>query len=120
MISISNISLLAAGDLGKMRCGVFPMPLIRPKLVLTTLTLFALLAGQNGAFAATRTWIGLGSDPFWANTGNWSSGIRPAVTDDVVFPSGAAQLATLNNWIGALHSITFGSGGYSISGNALI
>src|SRR5207245_11384941 len=51
---------------------------------------------------------------------NWSGGTRPAAADDVLFPTGTPQLATVNNWIVALHSITFGVGGYSISGNGLV
>src|SRR2546421_469342 len=93
---------------------------MKTKLFFNAFTLLMLFAAQDRACAAVRTWTGGGLDPLWSNTANWSGGIRPAAADDVVFPSGAAQLATLNNWIGALHSITFGVGGYSISGNGLV
>jgi hypothetical protein len=82
--------------------------------------LLTLFTSQNTARAATRTWIGVGADPFWGNTNNWSGSVRPAATDDVVFATSTPQMATVNNWIGALRSITFGVGGYSISGNALV
>jgi autotransporter-associated beta strand protein len=82
------------------------------------LALATLIAAES--HAATRTWTGLGLNPFWDNPGNWAGGIRPAVTDDVAFPPSAPVVATVNNWIGAVNSITFGGGGYSISGNSLI
>src|SRR5437867_4602045 len=89
-------------------------------LFLTAFTLLTLFAAQDRACAATRTWTGGGLDPLWSNTANWSGGIRPAAADDVVFPTGTPQLATVNNWTGTLHSITFGVGGYSMSGNSLV
>ena len=87
---------------------------MKTKLFLTAFTLLTLFAAQDRACAATRTWTGGGLDPLWSNTANWSGGIRPAAADDVVFPTGTPQPATVNNWTGTLHSITFGVGGYSI------
>lgn len=82
--------------------------------------LLALLIAQNPALAATRVWVGLGSDGLWTTAANWSGSTHPAGTDDVVFASSAVQRATVNNLIASLHSITFGGGGFSISGNALV
>src|SRR3954453_6677534 len=69
--------------------------------------------------AATRTWVGLGSDGLWTTAANWSGSTLPAGTDDVIFASSAVQKGTVNNLVTSLHSITFGGGGFSISGNTL-
>src|ERR1051326_5705511 len=70
--------------------------------------------------AATRTWVGLGSDGLWTTPANWSGGTVPAASDDVIFLNSAVQKGTVNNLVTSLHSITFGGGGFSISGNTLV
>src|SRR5436190_2204813 len=90
------------------------------KIPLAASVLLALLCAQNSASAATRVWVGLGSDPLWTTAANWSASTHPAATDDVVFASSAVQKATVNNLVTSLHSITFGGGGFSISGNSLV
>ncbi|HSU53507.1 MAG TPA: hypothetical protein VLT36_05575, partial [Candidatus Dormibacteraeota bacterium] len=77
------------------------------------------MLADTGALAATRTWVGLGSDGLWTTTANWAGSAVPAVADDVVFSSSAVQKGTVNNLVTSLHSITFGGGGFSISGNTL-
>jgi len=84
------------------------------------LSLLTLFTWQYAANAASRTWSGLGANAFWDNTNNWVGHVRPAGTDDVVFASATAQMATVNNWIGGLHSLSFGVGGYSISESSLV
>src|SRR6476619_3500100 len=83
------------------------------------LAFVSVLASVTPVPAATRTWVGLGSDPLWTTAANWSTGF-PTAADDVIFASGAVQKATVNNLVGTLHSVTFGGGGFSISGNSLV
>ena len=45
-----------------------------PKITLAAPILLALLSAQNPASAATRTWVGLGSDGLWTTAANWSGG----------------------------------------------
>ena len=73
---------------------------------------------------ATFTWTGLGADPNWATGANWQGGVAPrgleANVEDLVFPAGPTQLATVNNITnGKFNSITFGGSGYTLSGNPL-
>jgi autotransporter-associated beta strand protein len=71
---------------------------------------------------ATFTWSGAGATPVWSNGLNWVGGIaptgNPAAADDLVFPLGAASFTPQNDLSGAtFNSISFGSGGYTLSGN---
>lgn len=70
---------------------------------------------------ATRTWSGLGADANWATGANWVGNIAPVAGDDLIFPSGAARLANINNLAAGLsiNSLAFTGGGYLITGNAL-
>src|SRR5262249_2778592 len=58
---------------------------------------------------ATRTWTGLGNGN-WMTAANWNGGTQaPSPGDDLVFPSGAGQLANTNDFADgtAFNSITF-------------
>src|SRR5437588_12629909 len=88
--------------------------------VAATLGVCALHITQWPVTAATRTWVGLGGNGFWNTAANWSGSSLPAATNDLIFPSSSPQMGTVNNFLGAAHSITFGVGGYSITGNPLI
>src|ERR1051326_7094651 len=70
--------------------------------------------------AAVRTWSGSGSiDMLWSDTNNWAANIRPVAGDDVLFPAGGLRPVNQNDLLTNLHSVTFGSGGYTILGNGL-
>jgi autotransporter-associated beta strand protein len=73
---------------------------------------------------ATFTWTGLGADPNWSNPANWQGGAaptgNPANVEDLVFPAGPAQRSAVNNISGGIfNSITYGAGGYTLSGSPL-
>ncbi len=76
-----------------------------------------------GAFTyvrSTETWTGLGGNNNWSTAANWDSNVAPPGGDDLVFPSGAAQLANTNDLSGkSFHSITIAGGGYVINGNPI-
>jgi len=63
--------------------------------------------------------VGLGSDGLWTTAANWSGGF-PVGADDVIFSNGAVIKGTVNNLVASLHSVTFGGGGFSVSGNTLV
>src|SRR5438045_1876681 len=89
--------------------------------VLAALMSFAVLASPFAAPAAVlRTWIGAGTDGLWITSANWTNGIRPAASNDVLFANSAPQRSTVNDLLTNLHAITFGGGGFSIVGNPLI
>src|SRR5256885_1315028 len=70
--------------------------------------------------AATRTWSGSAST-LWSNGLNWDTGV-PAAGDDLVFPRGANNAASVNDLAPGLlvHSIAIDANGYHISGNAIV
>jgi autotransporter-associated beta strand protein len=83
-------------------------------------------AGSGGPFvgpyvaAVVKTWTGA-LDGNWNTAGNWSPSGVPAAGDDLVFPTGAANL-TMTNGISAgrsFNSITFTGSGYSVTGNSI-
>jgi autotransporter-associated beta strand protein len=92
---------------------------MKAKLIFCVVASLLVQAGQDRAAAATRTWSGLGADALWSTPGNWVGSLIPAATNDLIFPS-SSKLATVNNYLGAAHSITFGVGGYSISGATMV
>ena len=69
------------------------------------------------AHGALRTWDGGGGNSFWMNAVNWTIDTGPVADDDLLFPSGAAQLANSNNFPAgtAFNSITL-AGGYTLRG----
>src|SRR2546430_8577671 len=91
----------------------------------TVLAAFAsllLLVTQYDLLAATRAWTGGGgiAGAGWNVAANWTNNIRPTNSDDIYFPSSGIQRSTLNNLLGAVHSITFGDDGYSIVGTLVL
>jgi autotransporter-associated beta strand protein len=91
----------------------------RPTLVLLA-GLAALAANAVPAAAATRTWSGAGGNNQWTTATNWQGGVAPVAGDDLVFPVGGAQPASINNYPAgtSFGSITFVAA-YSIGGNAI-
>ena len=74
---------------------------------------------------AVSTWDGGGADNHWTTAANWVGDVAPQPGDDLVFPSGAAQLANVNDFPAgtAIHSIAIGdqtfAPRYQLSGNAI-
>ena len=73
--------------------------------------------GTVSGLAATITWNGAGADSNWSSAANWS-GVLPANGDSLIF-SGATRLTNLNDWLASIGAVTFNTGGFNISGNAL-
>ena len=82
--------------------------------------LLSLFVGPKLSLAADRPWVGLGVNGSWTTLANWSGSVPPAASDDVIFLNSAPIKATGNNLLGSLHSVAFGGGGFSISGNSLV
>ncbi len=82
---------------------------------------FAVLAfgvfAADSSLSATITWNGGGADNNWSTTSNWS-GSTPANGDALIF-SGAARLTNINDQLASVGTVSFGSGGFNISGNPL-
>jgi fibronectin-binding autotransporter adhesin len=85
--------------------------------------LVLMVATFSGAelIAATKTWDGSSSGN-WATGANWSGGTAPNSGDDLVFPTGVAQLLTTNNFSPnrAFQSITMLAPNYLIRGSTVI
>src|SRR2546423_1197126 len=84
------------------------------------IALVAWLLVPTAALAATKTWTGTNSGN-WNDASNWTGGV-PGTGDDLVFPSGAGNVASGNNDLAAgisFQSITFNGDGYVIGGNSL-
>src|SRR4051812_25060522 len=81
--------------------------LVHPRQL--TLFLFALqfLVSGGPLLATTRTWSGASiSDPnpsnrnnFWTTAANWVGNVSPLPGDDLVFPTGSPQTASLNTFM---------------------
>lgn len=81
----------------------------------TALVLLLMLHAQ----AAVKTWDGSSSGN-WGTAANWTGNVAPVNGDDLVFPSGAANLANTNNYTALqVSSIVFTGSGYTLRGNAL-
>jgi autotransporter-associated beta strand protein len=65
------------------------------------LVVAAWLAGPAAAGAATCTWTGLGASNVWSAAANWDNcggdHQTPQAGDDLIFPSGAARAASVND-----------------------
>ncbi|OLB16736.1 MAG: hypothetical protein AUH07_00295 [Gemmatimonadetes bacterium 13_2_20CM_70_9] len=84
------------------------------------LVLLALLTLAPRGAAQTFTWTGA-SNPNWKTNGNWLGGAAPTGNggENLVFPSGAANLTNSNNLKGtSFNSITISGSGYTVGGNA--
>jgi hypothetical protein len=84
---------------------------------LAVVLLVVLAAGS--AQAATRTWTGTASGS-WTNPLNWG-GTVPVAGDDLVFPVGALNKASTNDFPAgtSFASIAIGDTGYALAGNAI-
>lgn len=72
----------------------------------------------SGPSAATRTWTGGGADDNWSTAANWG-GVAPATGDTLLF-TGTARTTNVNDIVDlTVPWVTFNSGGFSLSGNAL-
>ncbi|MFN3409174.1 MAG: beta strand repeat-containing protein [Limisphaerales bacterium] len=69
----------------------------------------------------TRTWTGLGADARWSTPANWAGGVAPNEGDDLVFPSGAAQLNNTNDFFAeaTFNSISLNEANYTLNGNLI-
>src|SRR5438128_8056158 len=76
---------------------------------------------ENRLAPATHTWSGAGINNNWSLDSNWSGGSPGTDQNPVlVFPAGAAQLASINDLNSlAVQSITFSGNDYLISGNPI-
>src|SRR5262245_16517107 len=72
---------------------------------------------------ADATWTGGAgaANPQWSNAANWQGGIRPTgALDNLFFPNVANKTSVNDLAAGAqINSITFSSGGYTLSGNTI-
>ncbi len=66
-------------------------------------------------------WDGGGADENWTTAENWSTDVAPIARDKLIFPAGAAQKNTTNDFVeGTLfESILLTDNGYDIRGNGL-
>src|SRR5438552_1367772 len=93
---------------------------VRRDLMAALLVLLALLTLAPRGAAQTFTWTGA-SNPNWKTNGNWLGGAAPTGNggENLVFPSGAANLTNNNNLKGtSFNSITISGSGYTVGGNA--
>src|SRR6266705_3403479 len=90
---------------------------VRRDLMAALLVLLALLTLAPRGAAQTFTWTGA-SNPNWKTNGNWLGGAAPTGVggENLVFPSGAANLLTSNNLNnGSFNSIIIKGSGYTLS-----
>jgi len=93
---------------------------VRRDRMAALLVLLALLTLAPRGAAQTFTWTGA-SNPNWKTNGNWLGGAAPTGNggENLVFPSGAANLTNNNNLKGtSFNSITISGSGYTVGGNA--
>ncbi|MGA2253622.1 MAG: autotransporter-associated beta strand repeat-containing protein [Thermoguttaceae bacterium] len=71
--------------------------------------------------AINRVWSGQGTTANWNDANNWTGDTAPLSGDNLIFASGAAQPTNTNNLAADTQfgNIVFGSGGYSVNGNAI-
>lgn len=80
----------------------------------------ATVGAASARAATTYTWTGAVNGN-WSNAGNWSGGAVPTAGGNLVFPSGAATLATTNDLIAGTSflSLKITGSGYTLAGNAI-
>src|SRR3989449_6171888 len=86
-------------------------------LAAAVLAVLPLLTLTPRGEAQTFTWTGA-SNPNWKTNGNWLAGVAPTGNggENLVFPSGAANLLTSNNLNnGSFNSIIIKGSGYTLS-----
>src|SRR5207244_2125933 len=82
---------------------------------------FRFLRLEDRLAPAVATWDGGGADNRWMTAANWAGDVAPQPGDDLVFPSGAAQLTNVNDFAAGteMNSLAVHSGGYQISRNLI-
>jgi autotransporter-associated beta strand protein len=99
-------------------------PLVKLSIAkLALITLLTFDCALMPAHGAPKFWDG-SSGGNWSVGANWSDGIAPAAGDDLIFPTGVAQLLTTNNFSPnrGFNSITFQGSNYivrAIVGNTI-
>lgn len=75
----------------------------------------------SGAIPFTLTWTGRGATANWSDPNNWNGSAAPAAGLNLLFGPGASKLSNTNDLVAgtSFGSVTFGSAGYSIGGNAI-
>lgn len=66
---------------------------------------------SNWPETSVITWLG-GTSNNWNVASNWSGGVVPSSTDDVLIPSGTVYVPTTNTGAGYAHNLTIESGAY--------
>ena len=102
---------------------VFRAPIALAQRLLVA-ALCCVLPMSTGGAQTARTWTGLGANTSWQTAGNWSGGVAPVANDTLIFgAAGVAVRPVANNNFPV--GTTFGaifitSGGYSLTGNAVV
>src|SRR5205085_5588729 len=80
-----------------------------------------LLALESRLAPAVAAWDGGGADDRWTTAANWAGDVAPAPGDDLVFPSGAARLANVNDFpaVTTFGHISLNGYNYQITGNTI-
>lgn len=90
-------------------------------MVLRALLAMSLLLLPSGSWCAAVTWTG-NVDRLWITPGNWNTGVRPGVQDDVTIPPDSGPIFTAGTTMISLKSLdvqnTAGGGGTHIQGPA--
>lgn len=75
---------------------------------------------EDRRLLAVRVWDG-GAGPNWSDADNWVGDVAPLAGDDLVFPTGAANLANTNNFaVGTrFNTIQIQGSGYTIGGESI-
>src|SRR5262249_43307343 len=81
----------------------------------------SLEALEDRCVPAIATWDGGGGDNNATTPANWAGDTAPVAGDDLVFPSGVAQLAANNDFTDGTEfsSLSFDGDGYVLDGNGI-
>ncbi|MGB7325542.1 MAG: hypothetical protein WBD31_11780, partial [Rubripirellula sp.] len=76
---------------------------------------------ESRRLLAVATWDGGGADDNWTTANNWAADVAPSANDDLVFPSGAARAANVNNFTAGTQfgSVQISGSNYAITGNSV-
>jgi autotransporter-associated beta strand protein len=88
----------------------------RRRLILELLEDRRLLDGS------VRIWDGGGDDALWSTAANWVGDVTPSADDHLVFPTGATQTASVNDFTPgtAFGSILISGSNYNLTGGAIV
>jgi uncharacterized membrane protein YqhA len=96
--------------------------LVADKIVTGTLTIGAGAVVTISPIVATRTWDGGSTvNNFWTTKENWVGDVAPMPGDNLIFPAGAAQMVSFNDYPSGIvfGSITVSGSGYQFQNNYL-